>query len=273
MPKERTILFLVYRNEQKGLQPLPVQESKSLREVLAYKFSLDDAIARALASEKLSRGMQSEPDNFDLYAWDLRPLSHNLQVREIPKPGVLFVIERTEHTTDPKKTQGQGTEFCAYLLKCDANTSEDTNLRKAVDKFLQSSDAQYEPTRFDVFLSYASKDAALASEIRNLLHQHGINCFMAQKDIHIGRFWEKEILESLRSAKIAVILLTPNSKDSKWVMCEAGAFWALEKPIVPALLFVEPESLPEPISKCQGKKIETTEGREAFYQEVARLCM
>lgn len=42
-----------------------------------------------------------------------------------------------------------------------------------------------------------------------------------------------------------VRLLTPKSIESDWVMCEAGACWVLEKPIIPAVLYVDVKTLRE----------------------------
>ena len=56
-------------------------------------------------------------------------------------------------------------------------------------------------------------------------------------------------------------------------MCEVGASWALGKPLVPALLYVDPKALPEVIAAYQSRRIETVQGRKALVEELVRLCL
>jgi hypothetical protein len=55
-------------------------------------------------------------------------------------------------------------------------------------------------------------------------------------------------------------------------MCEAGALWALGKPMVPAIMYVEIDDMPEPIKKYQATRIETADGLRKLYDEVTYLC-
>jgi hypothetical protein len=55
-------------------------------------------------------------------------------------------------------------------------------------------------------------------------------------------------------------------------MCEVGASWALGMPLVPALLYVDPKTLPEVITAYQCRRIETVQGRKALVDELERLC-
>ena len=165
--------------------------------------------------------------------------------------------------------------FSIKLKKMMAITSEDPINRRFLDSFLMEPESQFEPiTQFtyDVFMSYAEEDKDVASEIRGCLSDRGISCFMAGKDIYGGMIWEENILGALKKAKTAVILLTPNSMKSRWVMCEAGALWALGKPMVPAIMHIEIGEMPEPIKKYQAIRIESTEGRQKLYDEVTQLC-
>ena len=93
---------------------------------------------------------------------------------------------------------------------------------------------------------------------------------MAQKDLKIG-IWEEEIRNALIGAYAAIIILTPNSIHSKWVMCEAGACWALNKPLIPVINYIKPEDLPQIISKYQAIPFNTTESRDNFYRLVNEI--
>jgi hypothetical protein len=95
---------------------------------------------------------------------------------------------------------------------------------------------------------------------------------MASRNLAAGNVWAEEIRQGLLESRVLLILLTPNSVTNYWVMCEVGASWALGKPLVPALLYVDPKTLPEVISSYQCKRIETVLGRKALVQELAKLC-
>jgi hypothetical protein len=56
------------------------------------------------------------------------------------------------------------------------------------------------------------------------------------------------------------------------VIAEAGAAWALNKRLVPALMFVEPRELIEPINKYQTFKIETAQGQERLLRSLKERC-
>ncbi len=62
------------------------------------------------------------------------------------------------------------------------------------------------------------------------------------------------------------------SIKSNRVMCETGAFWALDKPLVAPYMFVDIDKLPEPIKKYQCKPIQTIEARKILCNEIFNLC-
>jgi hypothetical protein len=97
----------------------------------------------------------------------------------------------------------------------------------------------------------------------------GLKCFMSSRDIRSGDPWTETIRNALVNAQEILLVITPDSIDSKWVLCEGGAGWALAKRMVPALLKVEPDLLPEPIKRYQAKKIDTTTQRESLAKEIA----
>ena len=124
----------------------------------------------------------------------------------------------------------------------------------------------------DVFLSYASADSAVAEELFNLLSNRGLRCFMAKKSIKGGAVWREEIRTALRSSRSVLLLLTPNSINNRWVMCEVGAFWALMKPIIPAYMFIDLKELPELISEIQCKPMHSASEKVALAEDVWNIC-
>lgn len=129
------------------------------------------------------------------------------------------------------------------------------------------------PRDFDVFISYASQDAALATELRDDLQRHGLKCFMAEKDIAVASEWQETIRDALRGSKRVLILLTPRSLNRPWVLMETGAAWAIGIPLIPALVQVSPSELIDPIRRHQARVIETRSQRQALVEELTALCV
>ena len=121
---------------------------------------------------------------------------------------------------------------------------------------------------FDVFISYASGDPAIADELRTELQQGGVRCFMAEKDIQVATEWQDSIRDALRGSKQILVLLTPRSVNRPWVLMETGAAWALGKPLIPALAHVAVGDLLDPIRRHQARVIETTAQRKALVAEL-----
>lgn len=119
-----------------------------------------------------------------------------------------------------------------------------------------------------IFLSYSHSDEQKATELASRLRDAGLECFVAGRDITATQQWEPRIREALLGAQCVMLLLTPRSINSNWVMIEAGAAWALEKVIVPATMFVEAGQLVEPIRRFQGRPVETDSQVVTLIQEL-----
>jgi len=123
---------------------------------------------------------------------------------------------------------------------------------------------------FDVFISYAAGDSAIANELRDDLEGRGLKCFMAEKDIAAAEEWQDRVRAALRGSVRVLVLLTPRSINRPWVLMETGAAWALGKPLIPALVQISPNDLLDPIRRRQARVIETTAQRKALVEEIAR---
>lgn len=123
--------------------------------------------------------------------------------------------------------------------------------------------------KYDVFLSYASGDSALATELKDHLGQQGLTCFMAERDIQVAAGWEDSIRTAILGSRRLLLLLTPRSLNRPWVLMEIGAAWVLRKDLIPALVHVSASDLIDPIRRYQARVIETTAQRKAFVQELA----
>jgi hypothetical protein len=105
-----------------------------------------------------------------------------------------------------------------------------------------------------IFLSYAKSDEQSANQLRRLLSQVGrINSrVFTTAALSAGGDWPKRLRDEIARSDVFIVLLSPASSDSPWVLQELGAAWALEKPIIPVV--TQPESflkLPVQLSDTQ----------------------
>jgi hypothetical protein len=122
---------------------------------------------------------------------------------------------------------------------------------------------------FDLFISYAAGDTAIADELRSDLERVGLRCFMAEKDIQVATEWQDSIRAALIGSKRILVLLTPRSINRPWVLMETGAAWALGKPLIPALSHIAASELLDPMRRYQARLIETTAQRQSLVKELA----
>ena len=74
----------------------------------------------------------------------------------------------------------------------------------------------------EVFISYSTKDKALAGELVKELEERGIHSFLAHEDIEVTEEWRQEILKHLKNDWYLVSLLTDNYEVSTFGNQEAG---------------------------------------------------
>lgn len=122
---------------------------------------------------------------------------------------------------------------------------------------------------YDIFLSYSTDDTAIANELYSSLTSKGLRCFMAERDIPVAAQWDEKIRSALLTSKNILLLITPRSKDRPWVLLETGAAWALQKEIIPALMFVAPSDLLDPVKRYQARVVETSEQKRTLAEELA----
>jgi TolB-like protein len=72
----------------------------------------------------------------------------------------------------------------------------------------------------EVFLSYASQDAAVATAVVEALERSGIACWIAPRDVTPGTFYGDEIVHAIDAAKASVLILSQNSAASQHVLRE-----------------------------------------------------
>jgi TolB-like protein/Flp pilus assembly protein TadD len=98
----------------------------------------------------------------------------------------------------------------------------------------------------DIFISYSSKDRAEAEQLIELLASAGLSVWIDKSGIEVATSWSGEIVDAIEGCKAFVILLSPNSIESKNVAKEVALAAERNKKILP--LDLEPVALPRDLA-------------------------
>ena len=87
----------------------------------------------------------------------------------------------------------------------------------------------------EVFLSYAAKDKDRAGELKQLLLQQP-NVRVTTSDMFsAGGNWPAQLQDAIRKCDLFIVLASPHSLESSWVMLEFGAAFGMGRPLVVVL--------------------------------------
>ncbi|MDF1814680.1 MAG: toll/interleukin-1 receptor domain-containing protein, partial [Verrucomicrobiales bacterium] len=118
----------------------------------------------------------------------------------------------------------------------------------------------------NIFLSHSSKDKWAASRIAKDLESIGASVFLDEKRLHTGEHLDDELSVHLEECDDFLILFSPWSIESHWVIWELGGAQNLGKPIIPILLYVDPEEVPGFVNRRLSRDISDI---DSYYDEVA----
>jgi TIR domain-containing protein/SH3 domain-containing protein len=116
-----------------------------------------------------------------------------------------------------------------------------------------------------VFISHSNRDRWVARKISADLNEIGVETFLDEKDIETGESIDEAIGNQLKDCDECLIVLSPASLNSHWVLIEIGGAKALGKRLVPILLNIGVNDMPAPISKHLVRDINEI---EKYYEEV-----
>ena|SRR5215475_570559 len=68
-----------------------------------------------------------------------------------------------------------------------------------------------------VFITYATKDEALASKLASSLEEAGLDAWYDKREILPGDNWAEKISQGLKESNAMVVLLTPSALESQTV--------------------------------------------------------
>lgn len=72
----------------------------------------------------------------------------------------------------------------------------------------------------EVFLSHSGDDEEFVTSVASILRRHGISVWYSKTNIRGGQKWHDEIGVALNRCDWFVLILSPNSVNSKWVKRE-----------------------------------------------------
>ncbi len=87
-----------------------------------------------------------------------------------------------------------------------------------------------------VFISYASKNFKLADEIRYLIENRGISCWIAPRDIPPGASYGEEISSAIEQCSAVIFVMTEDANQSRAVANELELAFRYQRVIIPIRL-------------------------------------
>ena len=131
-----------------------------------------------------------------------------------------------------------------------------------------------------VFLSYAHNDSFLAKEITYALEERGLDVWNAEMQILPGDNFAEKTSEALKESDAMIVLITPESLNSKNVLMEIG--FALgnisyDRRVIPVLVGSEEniswKNIPWILRKLHMAHISNPEQTDEVIDQIAEVLM
>lgn len=109
-----------------------------------------------------------------------------------------------------------------------------------------------------LFISHAKEDETIALALKGFLENIFLNgdFFVSGSDLGGGEVWIEELRNRLDASTAIIVLVTPYSKENKWVYFEAGAGLAKRKTIPVVADGISFQTLPAPLNLLQGRSFD-----------------
>jgi hypothetical protein len=108
----------------------------------------------------------------------------------------------------------------------DSPTSSEGNLETAAEASIDRAASR------DVFVSYASQDAAIANAVVLTLERGGLTCWIAPRDVTPGALYADGIIRAISEAKVLLLVLSASSIASPHVGKEVERASSKRRPII-----------------------------------------
>jgi len=94
-----------------------------------------------------------------------------------------------------------------------------------------------------VFMSYSRRDKDIMWRTATFLRKQGVNVWVDNEKLIPGTpIWEEEIEKAIKIAKVVIVVMSPDSKNSEWVRREISLADQYRKYILPILVHGDEES-------------------------------
>ena len=90
--------------------------------------------------------------------------------------------------------------------------------------------------KFKIFISYSTKDLALATRAQKMLQQMGYVAYVAEYNAAVGAVLTESIKQNIANSDLFLLLWSRAAKESEWVSQETGIATAQKKTIIPFIL-------------------------------------
>lgn len=87
----------------------------------------------------------------------------------------------------------------------------------------------------DIFISYSRRDQEFVTRLASDLNTQVANVWFDQSTIQLGQKWHDEIMDGIRECKAFILVLSPDSMESKYVQEEVNKALELGKTIFPVI--------------------------------------
>lgn len=87
--------------------------------------------------------------------------------------------------------------------------------------------------KYDLFISYASENQAIANFIVDKIEKRGYKCFIAPRDIKTGSEYAVEIVNGISNSIAVLLVFSIDSNKSHYVLREINSAVSRNKPIIP----------------------------------------
>lgn len=84
----------------------------------------------------------------------------------------------------------------------------------------------------EIFISYSSKDEQIANEMCNAFEKEGISCWIAPRNIQVGKEYGGEIIKGIENCKVLFLCLSKSSNESQHVLREVERAVNRKMPII-----------------------------------------
>lgn len=87
--------------------------------------------------------------------------------------------------------------------------------------------------KYDVFISYSSKDSGVAFDVCAMLEAAGLTCWIAPRNVYGGKSYAREIIEAITESQVVLFIFSSYSNCSSHVESEIDIAFNQEKVIIP----------------------------------------